>query len=100
VQLTKNVAETLEALQTIYGDDALKTAVNYWYNHLNSGQEILEDKPRFGRTSNFGNAETISDVKELVHANRQTTIKEDVNEVDISCDQHSVKKRPGKRRNG
>jgi hypothetical protein len=54
-----------------------------WYNSLKNGQELLKDKPCSGRPSISVNAEIISKVKELVHANWQITINEAVNELRI-----------------
>jgi transposase len=62
----------------------IKTAVCDWYNSFKSGQELLEDELR-SRPSTCVNAERISKVKELVHADQQITINEVVNEVGISC---------------
>jgi len=66
------------------GFKGLKTAVYDWYNHFKSGQELLKDKPCSGRPSISVNAEIISKVKELVHADWQITINEAVNELGIS----------------
>jgi len=54
-----------------------------WYNRFTSRQELLKDKPCSGRPSISVNTEIISKVKELVHANWQITISENVNELGI-----------------
>jgi hypothetical protein len=57
--LWKSAAETLQALQTVYGDNALKKIVYDWYNCFRSGQEMLVDEPRSGKRSSSVKAETI-----------------------------------------
>jgi hypothetical protein len=48
----KSATETLQVLQKVYGDDALKKTVVYeWFNQFKNGQETLEDEPRTGRPS-------------------------------------------------
>jgi hypothetical protein len=59
----------VQAFQLFMGTMLLKN--DDWYNCSKSGQETLEDKPRSGRCSTSLNAEIISKVKELVHANQR-----------------------------
>jgi len=55
-----------------------------WYKRFKSGRELLKYKSGSGRPSISVNAEIISKVKGLVHANWQITINEAVNELGIS----------------
>jgi response regulator of citrate/malate metabolism len=61
-----------------------KTHVYDTYNCFRSGQELLQDEPCSDRLSSSVNVETISNVKEMVHANQWITSNEAVNEVGIS----------------
>jgi hypothetical protein len=54
VHAGKSAAEKQQALQTLYGDNALKTAaVCDWYSHFKILQELLEHKPLQWETFNF-----------------------------------------------
>ncbi|KAL4083495.1 hypothetical protein QTP88_028811 [Uroleucon formosanum] len=84
-KLGKTVAETLECLKTVYGDEALKkTAVYDWFKRFKNGQESLEDEERSGRPSTSKNDETIEKVKNLVRSDRRLRIQDMANALGIS----------------
>jgi hypothetical protein len=67
VKLGKSSTETYEMLQTVYGDEALScNNVFKWFKPFKDGREDLQDDPRSGSLSTSRNADTISNVCEMV----------------------------------
>ena len=50
VRLQKSATETLDLLQTAYGNDSLKRSAGFnWHKRFREGRESLEDNDRTGR---------------------------------------------------
>jgi transposase len=65
--LGKMQRETCEVLQTVCGDEALsRSSVFRWFKRFNGGSEDLQDDPKCGRPSTSKNADTKTDVREMV----------------------------------
>jgi hypothetical protein len=67
VKLGTTPTETYEMLQTVYGDEALsRSSVFEWFKLFEDGRENLQDDPRSGRPSTSRNADTITNIHEMV----------------------------------
>jgi hypothetical protein len=67
VKLGKTPTETYEMLQTVYGDEALShSSVFEWFERFRDGREDLQDDPSSGCPSTSLNADTITNVHEMV----------------------------------
>ena len=74
-----------EMLTKAYGESAMsKTRVYEWYKRFQNGREDVEDDERPGRPSTSTTDENVEKVKEMVMNDRQITIREVVDDFDIS----------------
>jgi len=79
-KLGRTAAKTLEYLNTVYGDEALKKTIVYdWYKRLKNGPVLLEDEERSGRPSSSKNEETVEKVQHLVRSNRRLRFQDMAN---------------------
>ena len=75
-------AKSLKVLQKAYGELTLsKTCVYEWYSAFRSGQDVVEDLPRFGRPSTSSTKVNIAKVKEMVTENRHLCLRERVSRI-------------------
>jgi transposase len=75
VKLVKTPTETYEMLHKLCGDEALsRSSVFEWLKLFKDGREDLQDDPRSGRPSTSRNADTITNVREMVTRDRLLTL--------------------------
>ncbi|KYQ49655.1 hypothetical protein ALC60_11269 [Trachymyrmex zeteki] len=68
-----------------YGESTLsKKNVYKWYKLFQEGRENVNDEPRSGRPSTSKTDENVQEVKEIVLKNRRITIREIVDDLNIS----------------
>jgi transposase len=85
VKLDKTPTETYEMLQTVYGDEATShSSVFEWFKRLKDGREDLQDDPKGGRPSTSRNANTITNVREMVTQDGQLTLRMMSHELNIN----------------
>ncbi|KYQ56039.1 hypothetical protein ALC60_05022, partial [Trachymyrmex zeteki] len=78
-------SKTLEMLTVAYGESTLsKKNVYKWYKLFQEGRENVNDEPRSGRPSTSKTDENVQEVKEIVLKNRRITIREIVDDLNIS----------------
>ena len=86
LRLQKSATETLDLLQTAYGNDSLKrSAVFNWHKRFREGRESLEKNDRTGRPATSRNDEKINADVIVVNENRRITIRQVAEAVGISC---------------
>ncbi|KAA2237134.1 helix-turn-helix domain-containing protein, partial [Solihabitans fulvus] len=77
-------ARTFEMLTVAFGESTMsRTQVQLWYNRCKGGREDVNDDARPGRPSTTTD-EKIEAVKKMIMDNRQITIREVADDVDIS----------------
>jgi len=68
-------------LQKFYGEAVLyKTRIYEFYKAFTDGRESVKDKPRLGKPSTSSTENNINQVKEIIHHNRLSSLR------DISCE--------------
>ena len=92
VKLGWKGTEIIQALQTVYKDDApKKTCVYKWIERFRDGREAVEDDEGRGRPTNSKNNEKIDFVRNLVKEDGQLTVYQTVETVGISVGSaHSI----------
>ena len=92
VKLGWKGTEIIQALQTVYKDDApKKTCVYKWIERFRDGREAVEDDEGRGRPTNSKNNEKIDFVRNLVKEDGQLTVYQIVESVGISVGSaHSI----------
>lgn len=72
-------------LQMCYGDHAIaKKQVNEWYKRFQSGCDAVENRTRSGRPSTSTNVRNVEKITKLLAENSKLTIREIVDEANIS----------------
>ena len=78
-------AESMKILQKAYGESTLSKARAYeWYSAFKSGQDVVEDFPRFGWPSTSSTEVNIAKVKKMVTENRHLSSRETAAELSVS----------------
>ena len=78
-------SKTLEMLKVAYGECTVsQKSVYKWYKLFTDGREEVNDDGRPGRPSTLTTNENTAAVKKIVMENRQITIREVAEDVDIS----------------
>jgi len=91
VKLRKSVNEIREMLVQVCGDNALKkTAVYKCVEHYSEGRESVTDEERSGWPATSRTEENIAKVRQIVHENRQLTVRSIAEQVNI--DRETVRK--------
>ncbi|KAG5331092.1 SETMR methyltransferase, partial [Acromyrmex heyeri] len=84
-KLKKTPSETLELLQTAYGNECLsRSKVFEWYARFKAGRESLADDPREGRPSTSTTDANIERVRVAVASNPRATVEMLSDELHIS----------------
>jgi histone-lysine N-methyltransferase SETMAR len=84
-RLGKTGSETLEMLQTAFGESCLSRSKTFeWYSRFKSGLRSFEDGPRQGRPSTSHTDEFVARVQEMIRADRRLTIREVADDIGIS----------------
>ena len=74
-------------LTVAYGEATLDRSNIYrWYKMFSEGREDVNDKDHAGRPSTSTTDENIGEVKKIVLANRQITVREVNEDLNISID--------------
>jgi hypothetical protein len=66
VKLGKTPAETYEMLHTLYDEALSRSNVFECFKRFKDGHEDLQDDPRSGHPSTSQNADTVTNVREIV----------------------------------
>jgi len=83
--LQKNAKETHEMLKLVYGDAAMTMkTVHKWFERFRNSCELLEDEERSGSPSTPKTQENVERVSEIIRSNRQLTIREISEDLNIS----------------
>lgn len=83
-KLQKSAKETHEMLKLVYGDAAVTRKTVYkWFERFRGGCESVEDE-RSGRPSTSKTQENVERVSEIIRSNRQLTIREISEDLNIS----------------
>ena len=81
----KSAKETHEMLKLAYGDASVTMETVYkWLERFRNGCESVEGEDRSGRTSTSKTQENIKKVREMIRSNRQLTIREISEDLNIS----------------
>jgi len=84
-KLQKSAKETHEMLKLVYGDAAVTTKTVYrWFERFRNGCESVEDEERSGHPSTSKTQESVERVSEMIRSNRQLTIREISEDLNIS----------------
>jgi len=84
-KLQKSAKETHEMLKLAYGDASVTMETVYkWLERFRNGCESVEGEDRSGRTSTSKTQENIKKVREMIRSNRQLTIREISEDLNIS----------------
>ncbi|XP_060774022.1 protein GVQW3-like, partial [Neoarius graeffei] len=76
VRLGKTPSEALRLLQQVYGDETMSRSwVFEWHKRFKEGPEDVEDDPRSRRPSTSGTEANIERVRQVVHGDRQLTVR-------------------------
>jgi hypothetical protein len=71
VKVGKTPTENYEVLRTVNGDEVLnRSSVSEWFKRFKDGREDLQDDASNGCPSTYRNADTISNVREMVIRDR------------------------------
>ena len=74
VKLGWRNSQIIDALQQVYGDNALKKSTTYkWITRFRSGRDVVEDDPRSGRPSTSVSEKNIDAVRNLIEEDRRIT---------------------------
>ena len=80
-----NYARTFEMLAVSFGESTIsRTKVQLWYNRFKEGREDLNDNAYSGRSNTSTTDENIEAGQKMILDNRQITIREVTDNVDIS----------------
>ena len=83
-KLGNNQVETIQKIQTAFGDDAMGiTQIKEWYNWFKDGHTMVESEPHFSSPS-CRNDQVIAKVNTVVMWDHCVTIREIAEEVGIS----------------
>jgi len=81
----KSAKEMNEILKLVYGDAAVTMKMVYkWFKWFHNGCESVEDEERSGRPSTSKPQENVERVREMIRSNRQLTIREISEDLNIS----------------
>jgi len=84
-KLQKNAKETYKMLKLLYGDAVVTMKTLYrWFERFRNGCESVEDEERSGHPSTSKTQENIERVSEMIRSNRQLTIREISEDLNIS----------------
>ncbi|EGI59647.1 FLJ37770-like protein, partial [Acromyrmex echinatior] len=85
-------ADAFRMLTVAYGEATLdRSNVYRWYKMFSEGREDVNDEERAGRPSTSTTDENIDEVKKIVLANRRITVREVVEDLNISIGScHSI----------
>jgi hypothetical protein len=83
-KLGKTATETHEMLVRVYGDAVSQKMVYKWFKRFNGCAELTEDEQHSGRSSTSTTDENVSEINEMIRANRRLTIREISNACNIS----------------
>ena len=79
------VVETFRMLQKAFGDLSMSQKNVYkWYKDFKEGRERVNDLERPGRLTTLTDKQHVNQIKELVHKNRQVTIRDLADSIGIS----------------
>jgi len=71
-------------LVQVFGDSAMKkTAVYKWVKRFSEGRESVTDEERSGRPATSRTEENIAKVRQILHENRQLTVRSTAEQVNI-----------------
>lgn len=85
VKLGKSATETLTMLRQVYSDEAMsRSQIFDWHSRFQHGRISLDDDERSGRPSTSIIPENVEKIRQLVHNDRRSTIKELAEAVGIS----------------
>jgi hypothetical protein len=85
VKLGKTPTQTYEMLQIVCGDEALSHGSLFeWFKQFKDGHEDIQDDPRNGSPSTSRNADTISNVYEMVIRDHLWPLRMMVDELNIN----------------
>jgi hypothetical protein len=85
VKLGKNGSEIREMLVQVYRDNAMKkTAVYKWVTCFSEERESVPDEERSGWPAVRRTEETIADVCQILHENRQLTLRSIAEQANIN----------------
>ena len=80
-----SVAETFRMLQKAFGDLAMSQKNVYkWYKNFKEGREGVDDLEHPGRPLTSTKEQHVNQIKEFVHKNRRSTIRDLVDTIGIS----------------
>jgi len=84
-KLQKSAKETREMLKLVYGDAAVTMKTVYkWFERFCNGCESVEYEERSGSPSTSKTQEDVERVSEMIRSNRQLTIREISEDLNIS----------------
>jgi hypothetical protein len=84
-KLGKTATETYEILQQAFRETALSRSKTFeWNSRLKNGRTFIDDDPHTGRPSTARTNETVDHVNAVMRENRRLTIREIVDELNLS----------------
>ena len=86
-KLGDSQSETIRKIQQVFGEDAMGvTQIKEWFNRFKSGRASAESDQRSGRPQTARSAAVVERVRNLVMADRRSTVREIAQEVGVSKD--------------